>query len=1505
MPKRIYIEEIGKTVEIDDGLTDSQIDELVSKEIIPSFKAQPKAEGEGLVSQILHAPRDIGEWLKRGGGEAALNAGALGLTESGAAIADILLPMTGVGEKIRSGSETYARQMDEATRRTEGFGEMLGPSVVKETAGMAPKLALDTVIGGLLPGSQATKFGQALKSISPTLKGMFISDMENIYTSDKPLADKAQEAIKTTNNLLLLDRMGKILDNPTTKSAVLKAAQANPALRAALGVLGFGVVGEAGALQEGRLMTKEEAIKTLAMAIPFEAPHLLKKAPLSVEETTKTKPVEPTKEVPVEKPVALEERYAQKLIEKPELSEAEALAEAKAEMEVEVPKGEPSTGQVPVMITKDMRQQLYDQGFSKAEVDSMTPQDAWSVLEPSTKKATQEPTMERPQPTPIEEELKTIRNETNEAIKKVIEKRKELREDAKLKLTNQFKKGEITQEEVTKKYLAIERHNEGWARTELRRLWNEGEAREQRAVKGRNVEPIDLAGEFEAQVETPIEQRVRAVAEEPVDAERLFDEMRVTKESVLPTEETVPNIKDRILKRMADTKKEQQLTPEEIRQVDEAIRGRTEAEPPGQPDNLLVAQGVTPINPFPQSVIQEMVYHGTPTKFDKFDKKFTGGLGFYFTRKESGARMWAGEHFHTGKMPKESEVKKVFVNITNPAPLDVVKQAYDEAKGGNPRKQAQEKLQSMGYDGFVRQGEGGDIVVFSPQQIIEVKELPSIEPPAPKTMRGKKLQAKLAQAEAEAIAEAKQITKQGGKISAKEKAKLREQGMSEEDINNLELRRTGPSPEIIIAWGKVGAIKVIRGAVDFAVWSESMVRDFGEQIRPHLQNLWNEAQAKATEWKKLPEEGKDLRGFFANVVSSEKATPELKMKIVQEYDPVRPILENKKTVAEAEKALSKNPDSVRESVLSDDPVSAKKSASAILLMKHYESQGNYDAAYDVFKSYSEQLTAAGQFIQAARLMNTLDPQTVVRMAVKLGQKYKHEFSEAEQKRIYKEFSEINKMPSGAERDARLLRELNRLADQLPLTFGEKFDAYRYQNMLSGVRTQQRNIYGNTFQVFVTRPLDMLGESGGATKIPAYYQHTIAALPKAMSAAIQRFKEGTINAKILDVAQARGGMSALEALRMKKMPGYLTVVGRAMEAQDRFFSTLIAEGKRIELEAKGVSPEEAAAQGNALGEKYMFRERVGKANPDDPYFVRALDSLGKTAMDMRKLPALSKPASWFIPFVTTPVNIAKQMVERSPLGFVGGKMGREQIAKATTGTMITAAGAMLAAAGRTTWTAPSDDTAKQQFYAAKRRPYSIKIGNTWVPMLYFGPYGLALAIPAAFRHYQEDDKAAIKGSELKQVGRAIQNMSKFLMSQTSLTGMTNFLQAIGGEGDYNFPAAMGFTAGQVIPLNALIRYVNNWLDPIYRKAPGFKEAMMRDLPGLSKQLEAYTTPEGLPSKRDAVSTALPYDVGKAVPRYEAQYQRKVKEIQAKTAAREKQKKIEQWMQKQREKYAERY
>ena len=51
----------------------------------------------------------------------------------------------------------------------------------------------------------------------------------------------------------------------------------------------------------------------------------------------------------------------------------------------------------------------------------------------------------------------------------------------------------------------------------------------------------------------------------------------------------------------------------------------------------------------------------------------------------------------------------------------------------------------------------------------------------------------------------------------------------------------GLDPEVLSAYAVKGAFKIARGVRDFTAWSKEMLSEFGEAIRPHLDDLWNRA----------------------------------------------------------------------------------------------------------------------------------------------------------------------------------------------------------------------------------------------------------------------------------------------------------------------------------------------------------------------------------------------------------------------------------------------------------------------------------------------------------------------------------------------------------------------------------------------------------------------------------------------------------------------------------------
>jgi hypothetical protein len=162
-----------------------------------------------------------------------------------------------------------------------------------------------------------------------------------------------------------------------------------------------------------------------------------------------------------------------------------------------------------------------------------------------------------------------------------------------------------------------------------------------------------------------------------------------------------------------------------------------------------------------------------------------------------------------------------------------------------------------------------------------------------------------------------------------------------------------------------------------------------------------------------------------------------------------------------------------------------------------------------------------------------------------------------------------------------------------------------------------------------------------------------------------------------------------------------------------------------------------------------------------------------------------------------------------------------------------------------------------------------------------PFAFAFAIPAAIKHETQDRPEALTESRMKQVADISLNLSKFLASQTPLTGVAGLFRLLEGDVDYSDPAKIAvFTGTQFLPLSGLVRYTNQIVDPVYRKASGAQEQLKKDIPFFSQDLPAYTLPTGEPSTRDPLNSIIPYDTGKAQPDYELYY----KALQARSQGR---------------------
>jgi hypothetical protein len=518
------------------------------------------------------------------------------------------------------------------------------------------------------------------------------------------------------------------------------------------------------------------------------------------------------------------------------------------------------------------------------------------------------------------------------------------------------------------------------------------------------------------------------------------------------------------------------------------------------------------------------------------------------------------------------------------------------------------------------------------------------------------------------------------------------------------------------------------------------------------------------------------------------------------------------------------------------------------------------------------------------------------MAEKKGKTLSDEFLNDIGQKIRKIYMDIE-VP--AEKEKALMELINKeITPQLPLTFLEKLNLYRYGNMLSGPVTHLRNIVGNTVQLinknFFVLPAEVVVEyirhphnpALRFSDIPKIWKHTLGSMGLAYETAVKSFSSGEFSTRMFDFL--KGNEDAFEAMvnfsrYNNNLPFLLkpaSNISRFMEATDKFFSTLVAEGEKYRLmeQAKRTGQKitkslerQIMEQAQEVAEEYFFRRNLGVGREKLNYFAQILDYVGEKILRIRNEALESKNIavktfglglSMFVPFIRTPVNIGIAMLEHSPLGFIRPRDSytSEKIAQAVLGSIFTGVGAWLALNDRTTWIAPKDSKERAIFYE-NRKPFSININGVDVPLLYFGPYGVALAVPAALKWALTERKPDISPGLGEALAATALETVRFIMSQTSLEGLTRLGRVLSGDEDWKSWAFIGGHLGQYIPLEGFLRMVAKLTDPVHRKVGvDFWGSFKADLPYFRQTLEAYENIGG-ESDFSRWQTITPYATGK--------------------------------------------
>lgn len=427
-------------------------------------------------------------------------------------------------------------------------------------------------------------------------------------------------------------------------------------------------------------------------------------------------------------------------------------------------------------------------------------------------------------------------------------------------------------------------------------------------------------------------------------------------------------------------------------------------------------------------------------------------------------------------------------------------------------------------------------------------------------------------------------------------------------------------------------------------------------------------------------------------------------------------------------------------------------------------------------SMLKKMTGIGQLVYVQRTVDTLNKDLIRRFKgkafaeVKINEKLAEDLANA-------------KTPE--EVDAAAMEIYKDVADQLPPTWIDKWNAWRYLSMLGNTKTHIRNILGNAVFAPAVRLKDAIGAGIEAVAIKDG-ERTKAVAPK------QEYKEFAKKdfEQMQDIIKSGGKMNPADVIRdqrtifkNKTLERLRRKNSELMELEDGWFlknhyqAALAQYLKANKVDLSEISEEQlnkARAYAVEQAQKATFRD----ASPVATAIQRASNA--------NKV--LSLVAEGVLPFKKTPINVLKRGVEYSPAGLLytlsrgsmqlkRGEITASQyidgLASGLTGIGLTALGALLCSLG---WVSGGFGDDKEDEFAKLqgRQEYALRIGDKTYTIDWMAPAAIPFFIGVELM-------AALKGEYDDVPSRAIidalTNIAEPMFNLSMLDGLNNTINTV--------------------------------------------------------------------------------------------------------------------------------
>lgn len=513
----------------------------------------------------------------------------------------------------------------------------------------------------------------------------------------------------------------------------------------------------------------------------------------------------------------------------------------------------------------------------------------------------------------------------------------------------------------------------------------------------------------------------------------------------------------------------------------------------------------------------------------------------------------------------------------------------------------------------------------------------------------------------------------------------------------------------------------------------------------------------------------------------------------------------------------------------------------ICLYNNAVTNGDYITALDILDGLVSLGKNTGQALQAVRILNKLSPEGRLYVAAKAVDRINGEVKKrygdkapdiSVDEGLYADYCDALK--SGDEAKAKSAWEAiqQNIADQIPASWIDKFNAWRYLAMLGNTRTHIRNFFGNAFFSIpvMTKNVVSTGIEAGVDKLskngiqrtkallnPLTNKQDRALLVIAMADYANASEQILAGGKYDDIFS---GVSDKQTIfRFKSLEAARKFNSKALDKEDVLFAKPhYATALAGYLKANGISAVEftnGSMSETAMDEarNYAVKEAQKATFRDINKFSKMVSKLGKSDSKV-----VNAAVNAVLPFKKTPANILVRGVEYSPAGLVKGlidirniktpnnpngtKTATEvidEIATGLTGTGLVALGALLSRFGVLTGGGGDDDKENKFQSLQGKQNYALVLPDgTTVTLDWLAPEVLPVFVGVELHNSLSGN-----GSSWENILAAIATIPQPMLDMSMLQSVNDLIDnasyAKEGKGIYKIVAGIALSLlSQVVP-----------------------------------------------------------------------------------------------------------